>query len=330
MKMAIIMDELVKRVINKDVRAAARLIRLIDDNAEDCVSLMKDIYPYTGNSFIIGITGAPGAGKSTLTNQLITAYREQDKTVGVIAVDPTSPFSGGAILGDRIRMQKHSCDSGVFIRSTATRGALGGLSKSVFDTIKILDAYGKNIIIVETVGVGQDEVDIVQYADVSIVVTVPGLGDDIQAMKAGIMEIADIFVINKSDRPGTDKLYMELEYLVELKEESLNSFKVEIIKTIASEGKGINNLVSAILRYKDKLEKEYTKSEPNRERFIQEVRVIVKRLFDYKLESYLEKIFTDKDNPIFKNSEKGIMNPYILAEKLLKNFQSSINKLLES
>jgi len=202
--------------LSGDVRVASRLIRDIEDDIPEAVSTIKDLYAYTGNAHVVGITGSPGAGKSTLTDGLIAAFRKIGKTVGVLAVDPTSPFTGGAILGDRVRMQRHVLDQGVFVRSMATRGALGGLSKAVGDSINVLDSMGKDIIIIETVGAGQQEVDIMNHAHTIILVLVPGMGDAVQTIKAGIMEIADIFVINKADRSGADRLFQEINIMLDM------------------------------------------------------------------------------------------------------------------
>ncbi len=210
--------DIVEKVGNGDVRAVARLIRSVEDRIPQAREAMKELYPLTGNAFIIGLTGAPGSGKSTLTDSLIAAFRKQGKGVGVLAVDPTSPFSGGAILGDRVRMQRHAEDPGVYIRSLATRGALGGLCAAVDDAVHILDAMGKEVIIVETVGTGQSEVDIMNNAHSVALVLTPGMGDEVQTMKAGIMEIADLFVINKSDLPGGQKLYQELLRVLQMTE----------------------------------------------------------------------------------------------------------------
>lgn len=204
------MEQLSKRVLSGDIRAVSRLIRNLEDQIPDTSADIKELFAATGNAHIVGITGAPGAGKSTLIDELIAAYRQQDKTVGVLAVDPTSPFTGGAILGDRIRMMRHAQDSGVFVRSLATRGSMGGLSKAVGEAIHVVEASGKERVIVETCGVGQQEVDIINHAHTVVVVLVPGMGDDVQAIKAGLMEIADIFVINKADRDGAGKLYQEV------------------------------------------------------------------------------------------------------------------------
>jgi LAO/AO transport system kinase len=210
------MDSLIKKICAGDVRLASRLIRDIEDKIPEAKAKIKKLYAHTGKSFIIGITGAPGAGKSTLTDALITQLRKKNKTVGVLAVDPTSPFTGGAILGDRIRMQKHAEDEGVFVRSLATRGALGGLSQAAGDAIHVMEAMGKDIIIVETVGIGQQEIDIINHAHSVVVVLVPGMGDEIQTMKAGLMEIADVFVVNKANRPGANQLQTELASMLNL------------------------------------------------------------------------------------------------------------------
>jgi LAO/AO transport system kinase len=208
---------LATRVLAGDIRAASRLMRDIDDGNPTAVEELRAIFPKTGRAYVIGITGSPGAGKSTLTDRLIAQYRKQGKSVGVLAVDPTSPFTGGAILGDRIRMQEHATDPGVFIRSLATRGNLGGLSRATGDCIRVMDAMGKDVILVETVGVGQDEIDIAQLAHTTIVVVVPGMGDDIQAIKAGILEVADLFAVNKADLDGSDRTVRELRQMLELR-----------------------------------------------------------------------------------------------------------------
>src|SRR6516225_1812623 len=231
-----------------DVRTAARLMRDLDDRIPGAIERLKALYPQTGRAFIIGITGNPGAGKSTVVDGLIDFYRKAGKRVGVVAVDPSSPFSGGAILGDRIRMQRHATDEGVFIRSLATRGHLGGLSRSTSDVVAVLDAMGFDVVIVETVGVGQDEVDVVSQAETAVVVTVPGLGDEIQAIKAGILEIADVLVVNKADREGADRTVRDLVGMLELRPH--DATPVEIVRTVATTGKGIDELALAAERHR--------------------------------------------------------------------------------
>jgi LAO/AO transport system kinase len=246
------MSETAQRIISGDIRAAARLISDIDNGLTGVRELLKELYPHTGKAYVIGITGAPGVGKSTIVDKLIESLRKRGKKVGVIAIDPTSPFSGGAILGDRIRMQRHSSDKEVFIRSLATRGHFGGLTLSTRGAIDVMDAMGKEYIIVETVGVGQDEVDIVKKAHTTVIVLIPGMGDDIQAIKAGILEAGDIFVINKADREDADKTMSELITMIEM---GMNNGDEEnwhppVLKTIAPEGKGIEEVIAEIERHR--------------------------------------------------------------------------------
>jgi len=242
---------LADRVLDGDPRAVARAISLVENESPDAADLIRRIFPKTGRAYLVGITGAPGAGKSTLVDRLIATLRERGRTVGVIAVDPTSPFSGGAILGDRVRMQAHARDSGVFIRSMATRGHLGGLAHATSEAALVLDAAGKDIVLIETVGVGQDEVDIVRTADVSVVITVPGAGDEVQALKAGIMEIADVFVVNKADRDGADRTVASIEALLTLQTFPSGSWRPPIVKTEATAGKGIGDVLDAIDRFRE-------------------------------------------------------------------------------
>jgi LAO/AO transport system kinase len=241
---------LAEKIRAGDTRAAARLMRDLDDRRPGAVDELRALYPATGRARVVGVTGNPGAGKSTIVDGLIDRYRKKGLSVGVVAVDPTSPFSGGAILGDRIRMQRHATDDGVFIRSLATRGHLGGLSRSTQDVVAVLDAMGFGVILVETVGVGQDEIDIIQQAHTAVVVTVPGLGDDIQAIKAGILEIADVLVVNKADREGADRAVRDLTHMLELRGgHGARGRHVEILRTIATTGAGLDDLVGAIARH---------------------------------------------------------------------------------
>ncbi len=241
---------LAERVRSGDVRAIARAISLIEDEAPAAAPLVRDIFPHTGRSYLVGVTGPPGAGKSTLVDKLTAETRRHGETVGVVAVDPTSPFTGGAILGDRLRMQAHAEDAGVFIRSMATRGQLGGLARATSDAALVLDAAGKSLVIIETVGVGQDEVDIVRTADISVVVLVPGTGDDVQALKAGIMEIADIFVVNKADREGADRMVTAIESNLSLQSFGQTEWRPPILKTEATTGRGLPELWQTIQAFR--------------------------------------------------------------------------------
>lgn len=252
-------EQFIQRIRDGEVRALSRAISTVEDHTPESIELLKGLFPYSGNALLLGFTGSPGAGKSTLVDQVAHAYRKQQKTIGIVAVDPTSPFSGGAILGDRIRMQSHHADTGIFIRSMATRGSLGGLASTTADVATVMDASGRDVVMVETVGVGQDEVDIVRLADVTIVVLVPGMGDDVQTIKAGIMEIADIFVINKSDRDGAERVEREIRAMQAITpKRSTGSLKDDwtppIVKTVASNGSGIDDLVATIEKYRAYLE----------------------------------------------------------------------------
>ncbi len=242
-------QELATRVRTGNPRALARAISVVEDRTSDSLELLKALFPYSGNAALLGLTGSPGAGKSTLVDQMAREYRKQGKTIGIVAVDPTSPFSGGAILGDRIRMQSHYADSGIYIRSMATRGSLGGLASTTADVATVLDASGRDLVMIETVGVGQDEVDIVTLADVTVVVLVPGMGDDVQTIKAGIMEIADVFVINKADRDGAERVEREIRAMQSLAMRSDN-WTPPIVKTVASDGTGVPEVLKAIDSYR--------------------------------------------------------------------------------
>jgi LAO/AO transport system kinase len=240
---------LAEQVLAGDVRAISRAITLIENHAPEAESILRDVFPRTGNAYRLGVTGAPGTGKSSLVDRLAAHFRAARETVGIIAVDPSSPYTGGAILGDRIRMQGHAGDSGIFIRSMATRGFLGGLARATADVALLLDAAGKRMVLVETVGVGQDEVDIMQLADCTLVVLVPGLGDEVQHIKAGLMEIADIFVLNKADREGAERFEQQLLAMLSLAPER-DGWRVPLLRTVATEGKGVAELAGKVEEFR--------------------------------------------------------------------------------
>jgi LAO/AO transport system kinase len=308
----------VDRIRAGDVRALARAISTIEDNRPESRELLKALFNFTGRARVIGMTGAPGAGKSTLVDQLAREYRKQDRTVGVLAVDPTSPYTGGAILGDRIRMQSHHADPGIYIRSMATRGNLGGLARATTDAATVLDAAGKDIVLIETVGVGQDEIDIVRLADVTVVILVPGMGDDVQTIKAGIMEIADIFVINKSDREGADRVEREIRSMQSLAIRS-DKWTPPIIKTVAMDGKGVPELAAAIVNYEHFLEQKnllLKKKISNwRERLIEMLR-------DGLLERLLNKRLPEEEVArLAADIAEHKRDPYSLVEEIVGGFE---------
>ena len=246
---------MISEVRSGDPRALARVISTVENHAPGWLELLKALFPHSGHARTIGLTGAPGAGKSTLVDQLAKHYRKENRTVGIIAVDPTSPYTGGAILGDRIRMQEHFSDPGIYIRSMATRGSLGGLARTTADVAMVLDASGRDLVMVETVGVGQDEVDVVRVADITVVILVPGMGDDVQTIKAGIMEIADIFVINKSDHDGAERVEREIRALQSLAVRADN-WTPPIVKTVATAGDGVKEVAATISQYQSYLQKQ--------------------------------------------------------------------------
>jgi LAO/AO transport system kinase len=295
----------IERLRAGDVRALARAISVVENRDPGWSELLKVLFPHTGHARVIGLTGAPGAGKSTLVDQLARHYRKDNRTVGIIAVDPTSPYTGGAILGDRIRMQEHFADLGIYIRSMATRGSLGGLARTTADVATVLDASGRDLVLIETVGVGQDEVDIVRLADITVVILVPGMGDDVQTIKAGIMEIADIFVINKSDREGAERVEREIRALQSLAVRS-DQWTPPIVKTVASDGTGIGELAAAISGYETYLQKENLVLKHNiqnwQERLIEMLRdsllnLARQQVRDDNLSSYAAEIAEHKRDP---------------------------------
>ena len=306
----------IDKVLSGNKLAIARAISSVEDARAEATELLKQIFPHTGKALVIGITGAPGAGKSTLVDRLAAHYRSQGDKVGIIAVDPSSPFTGGAILGDRIRMQNMATDEGIFIRSMASRGNLGGLARATVDAVAILDAGGFSKVIVETVGVGQDEVDIVKTADVTVVVLVPGMGDDIQAIKAGIMEIGDVFAINKADRDGVLRTERELEMLLSISERP-DGWKPPIVKTIATEDNGIPNLAEAIASYADFLQSQSDKATGRRINIAQHR--IIELLRDRLLKAALRKAATEEElKEMAQEVASRSRDPYSVVDEIIE------------
>jgi LAO/AO transport system kinase len=310
---------LVEQLRTGDPRSLARAISTVENHAPGWLDLLKVLFPYSGHARTIGMTGAPGAGKSTLVDQLAKHYRKEDRTVGIIAVDPTSPYTGGAILGDRIRMQEHFADPGIYIRSMATRGSLGGLARTTADIAMVLDASGRDLVMIETVGVGQDEVDIVRVADITVVILVPGMGDDVQTIKAGIMEIADIFVINKSDHEGAERVEREIRALQSLAIRADN-WTPPIVKTVATDGQGVQELASAIGDYESYLGKQDMLLRRRTQNW-------ETRLLDMLRDTLLEKargVLSDGDLSRFAaDVAENKRDPYSVIEEIAENMWKS-------
>jgi len=309
----------VDRLRSGDARVLAQAISTVENRGAGWSDLLKALFPHTGRARVIGMTGPPGAGKSTLVDQLAKHYRKKGQTVGIIAVDPTSPYTGGAILGDRIRMQDHYSDPGIFIRSMATRGSLGGLARATADAATVLDASGRDLIMIETVGVGQDEVDIVRLADVTIVILVPGMGDDVQTIKAGIMEIADIFVINKSDREGAERVEREIRALQSLVTRH-DLWTPPIVKTVASDGMGTEELAEAIANYGAYLKKENLVLKKNVENWQER---LVEMLRDALLEKARSQFVDGSVARYAAEVAEHKRDPYTLVEEIVSKMEKS-------
>jgi LAO/AO transport system kinase len=312
-------DPRAQGVLSGEPRAIARALRMVDDRRPGYVELLKALWPSTGKAWILGVTGSPGAGKSTLTDRLIGAYRSLGQRVGVIAVDPSSPYSGGAILGDRIRMARHGLDQGVFIRSLAARGHLGGLSRSTRDSIRVLDAAGFEVVIVETVGVGQDELAITRTAGSTLVVMAPGMGDEVQASKAGLLECADLFAVNKADRDGADATVRDLELMIALGVAPPGSWVPPIVKTVATLGQGIDAVVAALDRHRAWAQETPAGVERSRRRLGDEVR---DALGEALIEAAASALAPSIDRAV-KDVQDRIIDPYTATERLVASFQSS-------
>jgi len=306
-----------EKIISGDVRAAAKLIRDIDDTVPEARVILKELYAFTGTAYVVGITGFSGVGKSTLVDQMVAHLRRAQKTVGILAVDPTSPFSGGAILGDRVRMQRHSMDEGVFIRSMATRGYFGGLTQSTRGVIDVFDAMGKDYILVETVGVGQDEIDIVQSAHTTIIVLIPGMGDDIQALKAGILEIGDIFVVNKADREGADRTVHDTRVMIEMDEKRYkDGWKPPILTAQAVYGKGIKELLDEVENHRRYLTS--SKERESRHRYEKTRNALAEMIRNKIVHEVLDDItHSGEFEEALEFVMKGKMDPYTACDNIV-------------
>jgi LAO/AO transport system kinase len=311
------LSDLSDLILSGDPRGIARGISLVENDAEAGATLVRDIFGRSGRAFLVGVTGAPGAGKSTVVDGLVTRWRKAGSTVGVIAVDPTSPFSGGALLGDRVRMQAHAHDAGVFIRSMATRGHLGGLARATADAALVLDAAGSEVVTVETVGVGQDEVEIVRMADVCVLVLVPGMGDEVQALKAGIMEIADVFVVNKADREGADRSVAEVESLLGLTSFKEDDWRPPIVRTEATTGRGLDELVETISRFR--AHSPALLESRRRQRASAHLRSILANRLMKRVESQIASVDMDR---LIRRITARQTDPYSAADELLGKAQA--------
>ncbi len=311
------LNSIIQRLFSGDRQAIAQVISIVENDHPKAHPLLREIYPNTGSAYRIGITGPPGAGKSTITNKLARLYREKNLNVGIIAVDPTSPFTGGALLGDRIRMTDVELDEGVFIRSMASRGSLGGLSKKANEAADVLDAAGKQVIIMETVGVGQSELDIASAADTTAVVLVPESGDSIQAMKAGLMEIADFIVLNKSDRAGADQAVLAIKTILNFKQ-SQNGWNPDVIKSIASEGKGIDQIAAMIEQHRSFLESSGILRRKREERLMERIKELVSQRLQVEF-------WSNERKSILQEKLKAVLShqstPYDVVEELTNDFQ---------
>ncbi|MEK4342884.1 methylmalonyl Co-A mutase-associated GTPase MeaB [Brevibacillus sp. FSL L8-0710] len=307
------MHEITRRILAGDVRGAARAITCIENDYPERNQILKELFPHTGRARLIGITGSPGAGKSSLVDCLIGYLRSLEMKIGVVAVDPTSPFTGGALLGDRVRMQNHALDKGVFIRSMGTRGSLGGLSANTRDAVRVLDAYGCDVVLIETVGVGQSELDVMSIADTTAVVLNPGGGDSVQAFKAGIMEIADLFVINKADLPGTEKLQIEVEQMLDLAKHDA-PWRPPIVKTVSTSGQGMADLWQQIDRHQQFLH-ESGEADARRSRHLQEevLDIVRDRLFQ-RLQAGIQ---SGRHAEVLERVASRAEDPYSAAERII-------------